>query len=257
MQMFLMIEDKDRFKHAKKSTEAGKNQDKNLKEEIFQQIKVNPESKISEDLTSIMADIKQNTEVRKQSYLHTTNQLSEFVKNSAAWSENQNIVLGHLARRMNEFSTEQNRIGIMGSASLAQAASKTVDDLGQLIKINDDKRSNSSVFNNKQITYSECTGNWSDEGGYMMDEMIKRYTVINNKKTEHKLSREQFSNAKERTKNLIAIHEAEHHHQLKMNNQVIKNSMKEYLRLHTRYLEEELNIYKKMLTNFENIEIPE
>ena len=83
------------------------------------------------------------------------------------------------------------------------------------------------------------------------------HNAIITKKTEQKLSKEQFSNAKERTKNLIAIHEAEHHHQLKMNNQVIKNSMKEYLRLHTRYLEDELNIYKKMLTTFENIEIPE
>ena len=175
MQMFLMIEDKDRFKQAKKSTEAGKNQDKNLKEEIFQQLKVSPESKIIEDLTSHMAEIKQNTESRKISYLHTINQLSEFVKNNAAWSENQNLVLDHLSRRMNEFSAEQKKIGVMGSASLAQAAHKIVEDLGNLMDINKQKSSNSSVFNNKQITNSECTGNWSDEGGYMMEEMIKRY----------------------------------------------------------------------------------
>jgi len=83
------------------------------------------------------------------------------------------------------------------------------------------------------------------------------HSTIETKKTEHKLNRDQYANAKERTKNLIAIHEAEHHHQLKMNNKVIKESMQEYLRLHTRYMEEELQVYRNMMAAFESIEIPE
>jgi len=263
MKLFMSITDKQRFREAKRNTEAGKNQDKNLKEEMLLQIKVSTESKINEDLTSVMADIKKSTEDRQLSYAQTTNQFGEFVKNSAACAHNQNMMLHSFQKRMNEFSQEQQKIQVMGSDSMAEAARSTVNDLSKIMENNDEKMTNSSQFTNKHITYSQCTSGsdstagWNDEGGYMMDQMIKRYTAINSKKTEQKLNRESFANAKERTKNLIAIHEAEHHHQLKMNNKVIKESMFEYLRLHTRYLETELETYKKMMATFENIQIPE
>lgn len=257
VKIFMIISDRDLFKAAKKRTEAGKDSDKNLKEEMLLQIKVNPESKINEDLRAYMSDIKQSTEVRKTSYNQTTNQLDQFVKIHQTQAHNQNIALDSLKRRMNEFSIEQGKVEIMGSRGLSSAARCTVQHLEQLQDINKNRISNSSMFTNRNITYSQCTGTWSEEGGKMMEEMIKRYSTIETKKTEHKLSRDQYANAKERTKNLIAIHEAEHHHQLKMNNKVIKESMQEYLRLHTRYMEEELQVYRNMMAAFESIEIPE
>lgn len=257
MKIFLVIEDKQRFKAAKAGTEARKSCDKNLKEEIIHQVKVSDESKILQDLTASMSEIKVNTEQRKESYISTTNQLNEFARHGAVCAEEQNRVLSGLQKRLNEFSTEQRKIGVMGCESLANAASSAVDDLSQLIDNNGQKISNSTVFSNKQICASQCTAQWDAEGGHMMEEMTKRYSAINNKRTEQKLTKEQFANAKARTQNLIAIHEAEHHHQLRVNNKTIKESMHEYLRLHTRYLEQELEVYKKLLTTFENIEIPE
>jgi len=110
----------------KKRTEGGKESDKNIKEEMLLHIKVNPESKINEDLRAYMSDIKQSTEARKTSYNQTTNQLDHFVKMHQTQALNQNIAFDSLKRRMNEFSLEQGKVEIMGSRGLSLAASSAV-----------------------------------------------------------------------------------------------------------------------------------